>query len=164
MKKYFITPFIFLLLLVLLSSCAQSTAFHDDLSCKELAEKLSAEADTPYGYSEYTREDIALLLNNTSLFDDSCFIYSTEVEDINEIAVFHCESKDNAKQLTKIILNYIFRQQEEQRAFIESYAPREALKLDGARVYQYGNYVVYLMLDDDDKEDAIEEIEEILRK
>ena len=91
-------------------------------------------------------------------------MYSTAVTDINEIGVFHCENKDNAKDLTEIVSKYITDMQSEQKAFIGSYAPRELPKLESAEVHQYGNYVIYLIMNDEDKEDSIEDIAEILCK
>ena len=159
MKKIF-----FLLLAISLVSCSKSNDYRDDLSCADLAREICDEADVSSGYSEYEKEHVAFLFDSDALYDDCSVIYSTDVTDINEIGVFHCENKDNAKGLAEIITKYITDMQTEQKAFIASYAPRELPKLDGAEVHQYGNYVIYLIIDDGDKQDVIEEIEEKLKK
>ena len=159
MKKIF-----FLLLAISLASCSKSNSYRDDISCNHLAREICDEADADGSYSEYEKEHVAFLFDSASLYDDCSVIYSTDVTDINEIGVFHCENKDNAKSLAEIITKYITDMQTEQKAFIASYAPRELPKLDGAEVHQYGNYVIYLIIDDGDKQDVIEEIEDALKK
>lgn len=163
MKKILFTlcAFVFAFILV---SCSKSNDYRDDLPCSEIARAVCDEADVDGGYSAYEKEHIAFLFENTNLYNDCCVMYSTEVTDINEIGVFHCENKDNAKSLAETVSEYLTDMQTEQKAFIESYAPRELPKLKSAEVREYGNYVIYLIMNDEDKEDAIEEIVEKLKK
>ena len=163
MKKIFFILSAFILTIIL-ASCSKSNDYRDDIPCSDLARAICDEAEVGGGYSAYEKDHIAFLFDNTTLANDSSIMYSTEVTDINEIGVFHCENKDNAKSLAETVSKYVTDMQTEQKAFIESYAPREVPKLNGAEVREYGNYVIYLIMNDEDKEDAIEEIEEKLKK
>ncbi len=163
MKKISISLFS-LLLSLLLVSCSKEVAYRDDIPCANLSSELCDEADVSGGYSQYDNDHVAFLFESTTLYDDCSILYSTEVTDINEIGVFHCKNNDDTKSLAETVSKYIRDMQTEQKAFIESYAPREVPKLENAEVRQYGNYVIYLIMSAEDKEDAIEEIEEILRK
>ena len=148
----------------LLTSCQGATVYRDDIPCASLCREICDEADAYGGYSAYDREHIAFLFGESALYDDCAVMYSTEVTDINEVGVFHCENADSAKALAETVLAYINEMQTEQMAFIESYAPRQVPKLQSAEVRQYGNYVIYLVLSEDDKADAIEEITELLEQ
>ena len=163
MKKIFVL-FLSFILIVLLVSCSKSNPYRDDISCSDLLDAIRDEAEVNGGYSIYDSEHIAFLFEDTSLFDECSVIYSTDVTDINEAGVFHCKDKDSAKALTESVSKYISEMQTNERAFIESYAPRQMPKLENAEVHQYGNYIIYLIINDEDKEDAIEEIEKMLKK
>ena len=163
MKKIFFILSTFLLIFIL-TACSKSNSYRNDIPCSELAREICDEADAAGGYSAYENDYIGFLFDSASLYDDCSVMYSTEVSDINEIGVFHCENKDNAKSLAESLTKYITDMQTEQKAFISSYAPRELPKLENAEVHQYGNYVIYFIISDDDKPDAIEEIEEMLKE
>ena len=163
MKKIFFILSAFLLIFIL-TACSKSSSYRNDIPCSELAREICDEADAAGGYSAYENDYIGFLFDSASLYNDCSVMYSTEVTDINEIGVFHCENKDNAKSLAESLTKYITDMQTEQKAFISSYAPRELPKLENAEVHQYGNYVIYLVMSDEDKQDAIEEIEDTLKK
>lgn len=163
MKKFSLL-FFCLLFSFLFVSCSKEVAYRDDVPCSDISRELCDEADVPGGYSAYDNDHVAFLFDNTELYDDCSILYSTEVTDINEIGVFHCKNNDEIKALAETVSKYISDMQTEQKAFIESYAPREVPKLENAEVRQYGNYVIYLIISADDKEDATEKIGELLIK
>ena len=99
-----------------------------------------------------------------SLFDDFSVIYSTDANDINEIGIFHCEDEISAKEFFTVLKGYVSDQQENQKAFIASYAPREVPKLDVAEARRYGNYVIYTILDQNAKNEVFDEAKELLRE
>ena len=165
MKKISFSLFLLsLLLVVLLVSCSKTQVYRDDISCQTLCKAVCDKAEVSGGYSEYDNDHVAFLFGEDSLYEDCSIMYSTEVTDINELGFFHCENKDNAKEFAEIVSKYITEMQNDQKAFIESYAPSQVPKLRNAEVRQYGNYVIYLVMSADDKEDAIEEIEKMLEK
>ena len=153
-----------ILSLLILVSCSSTAIYRNDIPCSVISHSICDEADDAGEYSEYGNDHLEFFFGDTALYDDHCVMYSTEVTDINEIGVFHCKDEESAKELTKIVSKYIAEQQNEQKAFIASYAPREVPKLENAEVRRYGNYVIYLILNDDDKQDAIEEIEKLLKE
>ena len=50
------------------------------------------------------------------------------------------------------------------RAFVMSYAPEEAKKLDTAEAFSIGNYAIYLILDKNDCETVKERIGKFLEE
>ena len=57
----------------------------------------------------------------------------------------------SAKEFFGTVSSYLEDQRVTQKAFIESYAPREVPKLEGAEARRYGHYVVYTILSAEDK-------------
>ena len=163
MKKISFLIFTLVLSLIFVS-CSKDVTYRDNLTCSAISSEICDEAEVLGGYSAYEKDHVAFLFENTALYDDCAILYSTEVTDINEIGVFHCKNNDDAKNLTETVSKYIRDMQTEQKSFIESYAPREVPKLENAEVRQYGNYVIYLIISADDKEDATEKIGELLIK
>ena len=151
------------ILILILPSCAKSS-YRDDILCSKISTELYDEADIISEYSVYSREDIDFLFNGTSLYDDLSVLYSTDVNDISEIGVFHCSDEEKASELLSVVEKYISDMQKNQKAFIASYAPREVQKLERAEARRYGNYVIYTILDDNSHSEAFEEARELLQK
>ncbi len=148
----------------LLPSCDKVEKYRDGISCEYLSKELCDEVDHFGEASSYSEEDVKLLLGDTSLFDDFSVIYSNEADDINEIGVFHCPDEKNSKELLTLAKGYISEQAKNQKAFVASYAPREVPKLEAAEARRYGNYVIYLILDENAKEEAFAEAKELLEE
>ena len=159
--------FVSLCLLILipfqLVSCSQKS-YRDDISCKKISSELLDEANLAGEYDRYTQENIDFLFGDSSLYDDFSVIYSIDTNDINEIGIFHCSDEEKTKSFLTIVENYIKEQQENQKAFIASYAPREVPKLEAAKADRYGNYVIYTILDENIRHEIFEEAEDILKK
>lgn len=162
MKKVLISTIISLILI--LSSCNASNSYRDNVSCKNIAAEMLDEINSFGEVSSYSEDDVRLLFGNTSLFDDFSVIYSTDANDINEIGIFHCKDDKSAKEFLTVAKGYINEQQENQRAFIASYAPREVPKLDSAEARSYGNYVIYAILNEEAKNEVFSEARELLKK
>ena len=157
-KISFIVVIIFSLLL---SSC-NTKKYSDDVGCYELCERALISIDEREEFSDYGKEYIKYFFEDSELHDDFRIVYSTETDDIDELGIFHAPSADAAKEISDTVKNYISEMQNTQRAFIGSYAPEELPKLDRAEVRVFGNYVVYAIMEEDEKSDVFSEIEENL--
>ncbi len=160
-KKAF--PIFLLLIILILPSCAKRE-YTDDVGCYDLCEAVIADEGDTDEYESYGTDYLEYFFENTSLPNDFRIIYSRESDDIDELGVFHTENEDAAKEMSVLAENYLSEFQKDQRSFISSYAPEELPKLDNAEVKVFGNYVVYAIMDEDDKKDAFSIIEENLRK
>ena len=159
MKKILYIP---LLVLSLFFSACGAQNYKDNVSCNDLI--TTVQSLTSKDFSVYDSEYSAYIVSDTSLFNESKIIYSTEVNDIDEIAVFHSENEEKAKQLYSYLFEYIKETQKTQRAFIESYAPLEAQKLDNATAERIGNYVVYYVCNTEDGKKISSAIKTELKK
>lgn len=161
MKRLFCLIFI---LALTFASCSKKVEYKNDLACEPLAKDLSALCPVDDGYSEYGEDQIRFFFENTSIHDDYAIFYSTNAEDINEIGIFHCPNEDSAEEMARITENYIKMMQDTQINFISSYAPYEIPKLESAEVRRYGNYVVYTILDTDERRSVYSLLEKDLIK
>lgn len=146
----------------LLCACSHKE-YASDVRCRELCELATDDMQGDKEYSEYGDEFLKYELGeHAQAATDSCILYSTRVDDIDEIGIFFAEDDEDVKDIAKDCKAYIEDMQDNKRAFISSYAPSELPKLDKAEVRIYGNYVVYSILDADDTENIYNIIEERL--
>ena len=147
------------------SACAKRAEYRDDVSCTLITNELAKLCPTESGYSNFGADQIKYFFDDTDIPTDYSMIYSTDAEDINEIGIFHCANEDDAEDMLEIAREYIENMQATQVNFVSSYAPYEIPKLEGAEVRRYGNYIVYVILDTDEKRVAFSTIEnELLNK
>ena len=149
---------------LLLVSCSKAPSYREDVKCAALSRAVRDNVQGSANFSEYEEEEVSFLFSDLSFCDDYSLIYSSPTADISEIGVFHCPDEESAKEFLEIVTSYIEDQKVNQRAFISSYAPRELEKLDHAEVRRYGTYVIYVMLDDEERALTFDAIENALKK
>ena len=97
-------------------------------------------------------------------FSDYKLLKENLNKDSDEIGVFLAKSDEDVAELRRVCEEYVRTLQKEQRAFVASYAPREATKLDAATVRVFGRYVVYAVLDEEACEEAFSCVKEMLEE
>ncbi len=147
-----------------LVSCNQKPAYADGVPCSGLTDAVIQALPSSSGYSAYGRDQIEFFFEDTKIPDDYSLIYSTASADIDEIGVFHAPDAASAAELQSIVQRYIDDMRLTQTSFIASYAPEELPKLENAEVKLFGNYVVYIILSDEDRNLAYSEIERVLKE
>ena len=163
MNKLIISSLSILLIPFFLFSCIEKS-YRDDLSCEYISNELSKKSELTGEYDSYNRENIDFLFGKSLLYDDFSVIYSVDVNDINELGIFHCPDEKKTNEFLDVVNKYVADMKENQKAFISSYAPQEIPKLESSEVRKYGNYVIYLILDSNAKEKAFEQAKDILEK
>ncbi len=158
-----ISALLLTLLCLFFTSCA-TKEYTDSLPCDSVANKLTSKISGSEEYSAYTKSDIEYLFGKSSLFEDCAFLYSKSADDIGEVGVFRAESEEKAKEIFTEAEKYITDSQKEKRAFVENYLPDELDKLESAEVRRFGNYVILLFTDGDEKENLFDSAEELLKK
>ena len=161
MKKCLV--FLLVLSLFCMVSCRKAQ-YRDDVLCETLTATVCEKIENDEEFLPFGEEHIRFSFEDTDCFADKSLVYSVRSENIDEIGVFLAESDEDVDELRRLCDQYVTTLREEQRAFVASYAPREATKLDAATVRVFGRYVVYTVLSEDDREKAYEKIEELLRK
>ena len=144
---------------LILCSCS-SGAYSDRVSCEEIAECIISQL----GDEEYLELDGADAEYYFSIIECSEYSirYSSSTNNIDEFGIFHADDSESALELLEECQDYLKEKQTEQRAFIQSYAPTEIKKLDGADAFRFGNYVVFTVLDKDTSAKIRSEVERLL--
>ena len=154
---------LFFLVLLSFCLCACGKVYADGIGCVPLADAAVDAAPDEFGYETFGTEHLTYYFGGTDLPDHFCMRYSTRAEDINEIGVFHCRDEDRAKKMLRLTEDYLVGLKNEKSAFIASYAPEELPKLESAEARRFGNYVVYAILSDQDREAVFRTVEGMLR-
>lgn len=155
---------VLLALCLFLGACTKASAYADDVSCAELADRATDQIPVNFGYETFGGEHLRYYFENTELPDDVCLRYSAISEDINELGIFHVPDAAAREEVVRLTEEYLARLLSEDSAFIASYAPKELPKLEHAEVKVFGNYVVYAILDDDDRKLVFETVEKELKE
>ncbi len=165
MKRFFVLTLSLMLMSLSLHGCSEKEPIYaDDVSCSELMDTLEKQIPVPFGYETYSPEQIQFYFENTDDHDDACLRYSKQSENINEIGIFHAPDAQARKELEGVIDRYLDELRTDQSAFIGSYAPEELPKLEGAEQRSYGNYTVYVILEEADRELIFETVEKLLQR
>lgn len=162
MKKLLVA--LLALALLLSFGCRQKIEYRTDVSCAAITAEICDELSKEDAFLPFGEDHVRFSFENTDRFADKSLVYSAPSENIDEIGVFRADSDEDVEELRRLCEQYVTTLREDMRAFVESYAPREAQKLDRAEVKVFGHYVVYTVLDDADRAEAYEEIEELLKK
>ena len=146
------------------SSCSRKS-FDAEVSCQELANSLKKEISVPEGeFEEYNHDELRFLFSSTDLYDDICIIYSTDSTDVCELGVIHSSTEENAKRLYEEARGYIKSMQEEKSEFLRNYSPNELGKLNSADARRYGEYIIFTVADQSDRDTVLKEAEALLSK
>ncbi len=162
MKK--IVTVCLLVLIVLTTGCKAPVTYRSDVSCQTITDAVCDRLGDEGGYLPFGDDHLRFFFADTDRYADKSLVYTARSENIDEIGVFRGESDEDVDTLRRLCEEYVTTLREENRAFIESYAPREAQKLDDATVRVYDRYVVYTVLSQSDRDAAFETIEELLQK
>lgn len=158
MKKFI---FLTVIAAAVLSSCAK-VGYADSVSCSDIGTAVFNVADSEKEYAPFEPSHIEQYFKETDKYDDYYAVYSTDTADIDELGIFHATSNNNADAMVKECQSYIEELQKNSRAFIASYAPLELPKLDGAQVRQFGNYVIYTVLEEEQANKIFKQVRERL--
>ena len=130
--------------------CNRKNGYSNHIPCSELMTVALEQIPVDLGYEAYDSEHVDYFFGG-ELYNDFSVYYSVKSADINEVGIFHTKDEDSANKLREKIDEYLKKELEENKVFIESYAPKELEKLERAEVRALGNYVVFTVLDTEDK-------------
>ena len=164
MKKILSIIILTFILTLIFASCSHKN-FTDSLTCKDLSLTLKREISVPSGeFEEYSTDELNFLFTTTELYDDICVIYSSDTTDICELGIIHATNEENAKKLFEDSKNYIKSIQEQKSEFLRNYSPDELKKLNSAEARRFGNYVIFIVSEKDDRDTLLKKAEALLSK
>ena len=164
MKRLILLMSVLLAITLFFQSCSQKE-FNASITCKELSTSLKREISVPEGnFEEYTEDELDFLFSTPKMYDDVCIVYSSDSTDVCELGVLHASSEENAQLLYEEAKNYIKSTQEQKREFLRSYSPAELSKLNCAEARLLGEYIVFVIAEQGDRDEALKKAEMLLSK
>ena len=162
MKKIISLTISMFIITLFFASCSQKK-FNNGITCKDLTSMLKREISVPQGeFEEYSNDELKFIFNYPELYDDICIIYSSDSTDICELGVIHAQNEENAKKIFEDSKNYLKNIQEQKSEFLRNYSPEELKKINSADVRRFGNYVIFTISEQDERDTVFEKAKSIL--
>ena len=162
LKKLFAIIPLITLTIFIFQACTEKS-YKSAIPCEELSmtlkEKLSAPGNE---FSQYSTDELKFFFPSPDLYSDACVIYSTDSTDIREVGVLHASSKENAKKLCEDAKAYIKTLQEEKSEFLRNYSPAELTRLNSADVKEYGEYIIFVVAEANERDEVFKTAESLL--
>lgn len=149
------------LLLFSLASC-QNTNYRNDAKVSDLAVTAT---DSLKDGVEYRTADEGYL---DDYFETPAYVlsytvrFAADTNNLNEIGIYHVED-GKADEMAKLLEDYLSDQLARNQTWYDSYIPQEVPKLRDAQVKVFGNYAVYVILNQKDRSTALDAIESALQ-
>ncbi len=147
-----------------LLACSNKKEYLDSIPCADILNEVEKQLPIELGYESYDTDHVKYNFERYDLDDDHALRYSVRSDNIDEFGIFHAPDEKAKAELLAVTESYIEEMKKSKRTFIESYAPNETPKLDSAEVRDYGNYVAYAVLSEDNCELFFETVERLLEK
>lgn len=150
-----------ILLAAVFAACSVGN-FRDDVSVPDICAKIAA-GDAVQDYSSMTAMDDSYITGamkiDTSLFAEYAVYLNPYGTTIDEFGVFRVAGKDGLKAAQKEIDDYL---QLRRDTWMNEYMPEEKPKLDAAVYKTDGNYIMYVILDEESSISALAAFDEAL--
>ncbi len=153
-----------LLALLVPTSCAKKEEYRDDLTASELAERISRAIPEEGGWTTDESGAMEEFFTVPDSVTEHTVRYSDAVSNIDEFGIYHI-TRGGARALEAMLTEkYLSASYLKNREWYDSYIPTETPKLRDAETRTYGNYVVYAIMGEEEKERLFEVVEEALEK
>jgi DNA phosphorothioation-dependent restriction protein DptG len=161
MKRILICLLALLMLSVAVTSC-QKGNYTDSADVNALADTAISVLNPEIKY--LTPDEFYLV----DYFDTPTYVKSYTLRramignNLNEIGIYHVE-EGKAEEMKNVLENYLDTCYNTNKTWYESYIPQEVPKLRDAQVKVFGNYVVYVILNQEDRAAVLNAIESALQ-
>lgn len=158
MKRIILTILALTLLLSLVA--CKSTNYTDDKKVTDLADGIVTALNDGKTYSTAEADFLDSYFAKPDYVTESVIRFSTDGNDLNEFGIYHV-SEGKAENMKALLTKYVT---DFYDLYNANYLPEETPKLRDAEVKVFGNYVVYAMLNDADRENLFSSVESALKK
>lgn len=141
-----------------LTSCGASP-YRNDVKVSELCSAIDSQFEAKTFATMANDYIVNMMGISSDAYSDKAVRVRASGANIDEYGIFKAGSADGAEELERLVVDYIVYRID---SWMPEYMPEEFPKLEAATVKRFGQYVVYLILEDDVKEAAFADIEAIL--
>ncbi len=146
------------------AACADKDDFRDDLTALQLAESIRSAIPEESGWvmddSGFTEEYFSLPDSVT----EHTVYYAKDTNNIDEFGIYHITEGGTREIEAMVMEKYLEASYLKNREWYDSYIPTETPKLRNAEVRTFGNYVVYAIMSEENKEKLFDTVEDRLEK
>ncbi len=163
MKRIFVC-FLLLATMVGAVACADTSDYTDDLTPDALAQRIGEALEDGV---DYVKDDSDFMKDYFPLpdgVDAHTVHYARDTNNINEFGIYHVTGEGMEELKAMLTESYLKASYLANRDWYDSYIPQETAKLRDAEVRTYGNYIVYAILDRDERETLFATVEDALRQ
>lgn len=154
-----------LVLLMLVAAVSCGAGYKDDVKAATLSASALEKIPVEGGYSNADADFIEFTFPACAEYaDDYAIAYASNTSaNINEVGVLHAANTEDAGKLFDATKQYLADRKDAWMNAI-NYTPDEHPKMENAVCRQYGNYVVYTILTNEDSSAVLDVIEGQLKK
>jgi hypothetical protein len=139
-------------------------SYKNNISCTILKDNAENKLTLAEGFEFMDKSELAVaaepaISTIVELLDDHAFRF-TGGNSFDEYGILHVKEQSDVQTVQKAVSDYLKAKKED--ALYRSYFPGEEHKLDEAEVKVYGNYVVYGMLDQNNRTELFAQIKNLL--
>lgn len=160
MKKLFITA---LIICITFASCSSERVDYSFLETDEIVNDIVKSAPVEFGYCDVSEYYIQNYFSELVGVEDGKIYTCNESSNFNEFGVFRFATDKEAKKGLKHLNNYLSSAKKEFENGI-IYDVSEYPKFTGARARQFGNYLIYTILDPKESQAAFDAVKRIENK
>lgn len=142
-----------LCLITVLSVCSCAKTYKEGIAADELANAIAAAIPTKDGYYTADADFVDFSIPGASaLCEDYIVKIASSDTNKSEFGVFCAANSSDVDKLAELCQKYI---DDAKKNLIGDYLPEEMPKIENAKVLVYGDYVIYTVLTDADRQAAI---------
>ncbi|HHT54190.1 MAG TPA: DUF4358 domain-containing protein [Clostridiales bacterium] len=162
-KKAVKTILTLILAVILFASCGKKVSYRDDLTAKEVIDKIEATVPLDDGYYSVDSDYLDFYFEGADALIDSYEIRIANTStNINQFGVF--KVKDGQAEAMQALCRGYLSLKMERWVLQADYIAAEHPKMEDAEVRIFGNYVVYTILTKQDKTAVFKAVEELLKQ
>ncbi len=163
MKRQALCAALALAALLSLFACVQTPVYRSDVSADDLADAAVVALGQEVNYLSPPADFLSDFFTSPDYAEQVALRRADVGNNLNELGVFRV-TEGNASGMETLLRRYLTDSYARNADWYDSYIPRETPKLRDAEVRVYGNYVVYAILDGEDRAAAFAAIEERLQQ
>ena len=163
MKRKLLCTLLTLAMLLSLPACTKKEDYRSDLSSEDLAEAATDALGQEVNYLSPPVDFLSDFFTSPDFAEQISLRRADVGNNLDEFGVFRVTA-GNAAAMETILRGYLSASYEQNADWYDSYIPHETPKLRDAEVRSYGDYVVYAILDSEDRATLFSAIEAQLRQ
>lgn len=164
MKKILIGALAVLMCMTVFS-CSSAPVYSDGVAVEQITQVALDAVDSAKEYMDGTANYYSYYFEGkqgAEHISECRMMFHEQETNVNELGVFHVDSKKAADEVKALVQSYLDEQTEYLRSFAQNYSPADVQKIDNADVTVMGCYVVHYILSPEHEAKALDAVKALL--